>query len=266
METKYSKGEKVWVQYGNEEPEQRTISEIYTNRIGIRMFCFEETGEIAIGECYVKKTINGKTKSISQLLDEVGVEEDVQIHFNTTTMGRNMFSKYSPITSQMAEVYTGSSFFVPDYEMLMWLKDFIGDKVFVDIGCGNGNVISQLNVYGTKVIGIEPLFNYSLYLKQCSLTGKNPLHIFPKQIEEMASFISGLQADKTIYAFCRPCHSEFVEAGIDIIPSGSEILYITVPENMTKYNDLGKYKYLAKQVVHEGSSEEKEVVFLIIKP
>ena len=68
-----------------------------------------------------------------------------------------------------------------------------------------------------------------------------------------------------LYIFARPCHSNFVEVSLDNLPKGIEALYITVPENLEKYDDLGKYKDKAKQIFLKGNSVDNEVIYSIIK-
>lgn len=150
----------------------------------------------------------------------------------------------------------GIRFFEPDEEMLQWLRDYIGDRLVIDVGCGDGEILEEL---GLKGLGVDPYFNgNSINLLQ------KGIHVLPYRVQDCKKFIQGI-GDKGIMLFCRPCHSNFVEDAISLAPEGMESLYITVPENITKYNDLGKYHNLKKLLHHKGSSNDNEVVYSIKK-
>ena len=77
--------------------------------------------------------------------------------------------------------------------------------------------------------------------------------------------IESLGKDQVMLVFARPCHSDFVEVGIRNMPEGMEALYITVPENLDLYNDLGRFEDSAKLVEHDGASEDDEVIYSVIR-
>lgn len=147
-------------------------------------------------------------------------------------------------------------FFEPDIEMLMWLRNYIGKRIPIDIGCGGGDLLEELNIGG---VGIDPFFTGDTF----NLIEKG-IHILPKRVQESREFIVAL-AKKGIFIFSRPCHSNFVEETIDMLPKGTECIYITKPENIELYCDLGRYDSKKKLLKHKGTSPDNEVVYSIIK-
>jgi len=150
----------------------------------------------------------------------------------------------------------GIRFFEPDKEMIDWLRSYIGDRIPVDVGCGQGELLLEIGKGG---LGIEPFFDGDTM----KLIQKG-IHILPERVQETKRFINGL-AKKGIMIFARPCHSSFVEDGIDLAPKGMEVLYITKPENIDNYCDLGKYDDLKVLLNHKGAGKENEIVYSIKK-
>lgn len=140
--------------------------------------------------------------------------------------------------------------------MVEWLRAYIGKRLPVDVGCGDGHLLQLLNKGG---VGIDPNFKGDRrFLLDRSI------HILEQPVQLVGSFLRPFGA-KGIMIFARPCHSDFVEEGIDIAPAGMEILYITKPENVDYYNDLGVYHDSKVLLQHEGKAKEKEIVFSIRK-
>lgn len=154
-------------------------------------------------------------------------------------------------------------FFQPDNQMIDWLVKYANGRIMVDVGCGSGWLLKQLHKAGARCMGIEPMWNMEMSADWYMSEGKN-IHVLNNTVEGCAAIIKGL-SDKALILFCRPCHSDFVENGIDLMPKGVEALYITVHENLEKYDDLGSYRYSAVPVKHEGSSYDNEIVLSIKK-
>lgn len=117
-----------------------------------------------------------------------------------------------------------STFFAPEDSFLRWIKTYAGNRLVVDVGCGNGVLVRRLKEVGVKVLGIDPLFEYSqenVDLVSCIMTME----------AQNTSFVSSPKLP-SLFIFCRPCHSGFVEEVISLIPPGFEILYISKPENV----------------------------------
>ena|SRR5579859_5173096 len=154
----------------------------------------------------------------------------------------------------------GLRFFEPDDKMIAWLRNYIGKRIPVDVGCGYGDLLLELNMGG---IGIEPFAEIDL-TKKLDMNLDNNIQIITLQVQQCGAILKGLQG-KAIMIFARPCHSSFVEEGIALAPTGMEILYITKPSNIEDYCDLGQFDGQKKLIKHEGKGEEDEVVYSIIK-
>lgn len=147
-------------------------------------------------------------------------------------------------------------FFEPDIILLHSLRKYIGKRMVLDIGCGGGDLLKELQLRG---VGVDPHFsgNTMELLQQ-------GIHIFPEPVQECERFLQKI-FDRSIVIFARPCHSNFVEQTLDMMPSGVEALYITVPENLEAYDDLGKWKPHFKQIHFEGKSKDNEVFYSMTK-
>jgi hypothetical protein len=148
------------------------------------------------------------------------------------------------------------TFFHPDAAMLKWLKEYAGNRLIIDVGCGTGHITRALFKLGAKVVGLDPFYSTEHYehLLGC--------HILPWKIEDHPVFYKG-QGNKVLLLFARPCHSDFVANTLDDKDDDTEALYITVPKNLIIYNDLGAHKNRAVLVNHEGTSKDDEVVYSV---
>lgn len=90
------------------------------------------------------------------------------------------------------------------------------------------------------------------------------VQILPYPVENsMVKDIIEKLGDNILMVIARPCHNDFVENALALKKEGAEALYITVPENLSLYNDLGKFKRRATKINHRGSSKENEIVLSI---
>lgn len=162
-------------------------------------------------------------------------------------------------------------FFKPDGEFLQWLVKEIGeDDLFVDIGCGSGKLTEALFHYGARGMGIDKYssINWQLIKIKSMEKGLN-VHLIEGDSTNpngMVASLSKAKHKKTTFIFARPCHGLFVEKTIDVLESGSRILYITLPKNIIQYDDLGKYDDFKTLLDHKGTSVDGEIVYEIIKP
>lgn len=154
----------------------------------------------------------------------------------------------------------GLRFFEPDTKMIQWFRDYIGERVPIDVGCGEGDLLIELKKGG---VGIDPLSDVCLD-KRMELLMRHKIHFLEQRIEDSGSLIGGL-GNRAIMIFARPCHSDFVVKGINLAPNGMEVLYITKPENIEEYNDLGRYDSMKRLIKHKGRGNDNEVVYSIMK-
>lgn len=149
-------------------------------------------------------------------------------------------------------------FFEPDEELLKSLVEYANGRIILDIGCGTGKLAVELKELGAKVMCFEPFLSDEA---RELLTNHNIMAIedyaqrWPKLLNDIGN--------KGLLLFARPCHYNFVVECLDLKSKDTEALYITVPENLELYNDLGNYEQTAKRVTLEGSSNDKEVILSI---
>lgn len=155
-------------------------------------------------------------------------------------------------------------FFIPDDELIASIASYAtatNDRLIVDIGCGNGDLIESIyEKYRIPVLGIEP---YMMDQRRMAHLLSRGIKIIPMRVEEIEDLIYNLK-DKAILLFCRPCHSDFVENCLSFKHPETEALYITVPENLVKYDDLGDFIHKAKPIKLFGTSEDNEIIMSII--
>ncbi len=159
-------------------------------------------------------------------------------------------------------------FFKPNTEMVKWIGEYANGRIIIDAGCGEKFLLSQQlwKAGYPKLVAIDPVVDHNELMKLRMLRDAMcPIHIMARPIEEMSNLYDGsMTYQKVLLVFARPCHSDFVENALDLKGPDVEALYITVPENWEKYDDLGKWRHKAKLVEHKGSSADKEVIYSII--
>lgn len=167
----------------------------------------------------------------------------------------------------------GLVFFQPDMTFVRWLKDYAQDRMIMEIGCGTGHLLHLLRAAGHNLLcGIEPQWDYMAQAEIDVQHDRNILQVMPWDVTRAANFIRTVTGARSghvrgcILLFCRPCHSNFVEEAIDCASPGTEIMYITKPENLERYCDLGTYEELATNLPYTGKCKDGEVVQVFIKP
>lgn len=162
----------------------------------------------------------------------------------------------------------GVSFFTPDKAMVKWLATYAGNRIILDIGCGDGYLLRQLRIDAgfTRVAGIEPRWN-----GQVDLTiNRWPLDWRLQVIEDTvqsrlgSSLIQAATPEKMLLVCCRPAHSGYCADALRLKPEGVEFLYITIPKNWDRYHDLQEFRDRAVLLEHEGQGNEQELVWSII--
>jgi|LakMenE01Jun11ns_1017448.scaffolds.fasta_scaffold9955146_6 hypothetical protein len=155
----------------------------------------------------------------------------------------------------------GIRFFIPNMELKQWIKDYAGDRFIVDVGAGTGEFALEMNAIGAKIMCIEP---YPLFHVNTFKFISKGIQWWPETVENSEKLIKGL-GKKALFLFARPCHSNFVETCIDYMDDEAEVLYITIPENVTKYQDLGRWDDNKILLDHKGTSKDEEVIYSIKK-
>lgn len=151
-------------------------------------------------------------------------------------------------------------FFNPTRDLVKSIAEYAGNRIIIDVGCGrDGYLLTKLKEFTNRLVGIDPYFNPNLV---SSFLMNYGIHIFTDKVQEYPYLITEGK-DKILLLFCRPCHSTFVVDTLDIKHNDTEALYITLPENLEKYNDLGKYKHKAVEIKLNGTSKDNEVILSI---
>lgn len=259
---RFNNGDTVWVTFSDGNPEQKVIDgePYYQPLTRIYMYSFKGVG-YTCGENYLRANLTDKILRISECIQEPDdyvddglVSEGIGSDGGLAVEGIRSFSgKHTTI------------FFRPDNTFINWLVKYANGRVICDVGSGSGHLLNKLADAGGKVLGIEPYWDAedNLALTKLRLeSGKGLINILPRKVEECERFIKSM-GDKCILLFCRPCHSDFVETALSYRAEGCEALYITMPDNWTKYNDLGAYRANATLIEHEGWSADREKVWSI---
>lgn len=153
-------------------------------------------------------------------------------------------------------------FFEPDEDFLIWIKNYAKDRLIIDCGAGQGHIARELYKLGhKKIVAFEYIGDHMNFQKENLKQGLGMIQYLVDDCTK--SNITSLP--NILLLFCRPCHSNFVEKTIQHMDHTSEVLYITKPDNLKEYNDLGNYRNKAIEIKHIGSSLEGEKVWSIRK-
>lgn len=155
-------------------------------------------------------------------------------------------------------------FFKPDDDFIDWLIEYARERLILEVGSGSGHLLRLLQRKYKMLMGIEPYFDLAIYTQTCVSRGIPLIHMYPREIENSGHLVSGL-GERAMIVLARPSHAGMVEATLEVAGPGQEVLYITKPENLELYNDLGSYRSLAKKISHKGKGSEGEEVWSIIK-
>lgn len=258
------------VYYGRgEKMKTLVVAKVHKNPlIPVRQYTFEAPNDgWGCGEQSLRKTPDGADLRLRDCF--VDDETVVPTRINTIAS-----AKRNPIMMDRVEQFGDVSklfgdsdvFFRPDLKLVDWLKKYANGRMIIDVGSGQGHLVTMLKRSGARAMGIEPNFNREVWLKFRGFDG-DINEILPHKIEDtfIKTLINSLGKDQAILVFARPCHSNFVYNGIYNMPKGMEALYITLPENLDDYDDLGGFKEDAKLLSHEGISEDNEVIYSIVR-
>jgi SAM-dependent methyltransferase len=250
----FQDGEKVYLHMGTNISGPFTVKESNFNTISkIFMYEFEET-EILVGEIYLKNEPDDDKLTLRECMhDDSGIAEEIIASAGKLYGGRG-------INGQL-----GLQFFQPDRKFIEWIKTYARNRLIIEVGCGTGIVLMRLMDAGARICGIEPYWDDSAGMEMNMnriKANQDMIHILSRTIEDLPNMYVG-RGDKVLLLFCRPCHSDFVSNTLEVKDKETEVLYITLPENMEKYNDLGQFHERAVLLQHEGRSVEKEQVYSV---
>lgn len=196
--------------------------------------------------------------------------EENAAYMNTTAMIMRksiLGTEGGVATPELVDLVGSSVFFKPSRQMVKWLINYADGRQIIEVGAGQGHLLRMINQNGGNAIGLEPNFNQKRFIQsgyERYGSSFNQNEMLPYTVEKAKNLINGF-GNKALLVFARPCHSNFVETGIYNMPNEMEALYITKPENLKLYNDLGEFRDCATLLEHDGVSEDNEVVYSIKK-
>jgi SAM-dependent methyltransferase len=256
----YGNEETVYLDFGNGSEIQGpyTVESSTFNKLTrVYMYSFKEVG-MCCGEMYLKSHPDDRKLTLG---DVMYPPSEGQLNVLEAYTNHGEFRAESHRRGNVMNML----FFRPYDNMIKWLVEYANGRVIIDVGSGTGWLLQQLRKAGAKVVGIEPflqaedLINFNVEnLKY----GLGIINVMPRRVEECGDILKAL-GGKAMLLFARPCHSDFVENALDIKHPDTEALYITVPENLVKYRDLGDWDDKKVLIQHEGGSADKEVVYSI---
>jgi len=269
---RFKVGQTVFMGRGDKERAMVVARVIKNPLIPIHQYTFEAPHDgFACGE----QSIRAKSDSPDLKLKDCFVkdhEREVPIRINTiaSAMRHPIMMDRLESGHDVGDLFEDSDvFFRPDLNLCKWLKERANGRLIMDIGSGQGHLVNMLKQVGARAMGIEPNFDKQEWIKFRLNRGRDIdiNEILTYRIEDTFTkkLIESLGKDQVMLVFARPCHSDFVEVGIRNMPEGMEALYITVPENLDQYNDLGRFKKDAVLLDHKGVSEDNEVIYSIIR-
>lgn len=269
---KFKVGQTVYSGRGD-KMQTLVIAKVHKNPlIPIHQYSFEAPNDgWACGEQSLRATPDGRDLKMGECFVD-GHDDEVRTRINTLAS-----AKRHPIFMDRLEggldvggLFDDSDvFFRPDITFVKWLIKYANGRIIVDVGSGQGHLVTMIKRFGGHAFGLEPNIDHAEWIKWRSMQGGDldVNEILPYRIQDPLSqkLIENLGKDRAMLVFARPCHSDFVEVGIRNMPEGMEALYITIPENLLEYSDLGRFEKDAFLINHEGQSEDDEVVYSVIR-
>lgn len=158
------------------------------------------------------------------------------------------------------------TFFKPNTQLVKSILDYANGRLIIDAGCGKKfPLVKQLVAAGAKqILGVDKEIDMNglMLFRMMNMEPEKSIHILEGSIQ---SFKALYETDKkdVLLIFARPCHSTFVQETLRLKHPTIEALYITKPENLELYNDLGEFEDKAVKLELEGDSADNEVIFSI---
>lgn len=118
-------------------------------------------------------------------------------------------------------------FFVPTQAFWNWLKSEERGTI-IDVGCGDGALLIEMDAHGFKCLGIDPMFDSTMHADTWL-----PNAVIPILAEKCPSIIN--LPGQTLL-ICRPCHDGF-PGRVATMLRQSPLFYVGFEKNLER--DLG---------------------------
>jgi len=121
------------------------------------------------------------------------------------------------------------TFFNPTDEFVDKLVEVINNRMVVEIGCGEGELMMELIQRNVKIIGIDP------YVDTSDLSITRKIKILHYELDEGFDFCSTLIKNlngNVVFLVARPCHSKFTQEYLNMFGHKSEMIYIGFAKNL----------------------------------
>lgn len=117
-------------------------------------------------------------------------------------------------------------FFRPTKKWIQWLIEYADNRIIVDVGCGEGELLKQLSKAGCdRWIGVD------LYIREDLREYFKGECVYLLEINTIESTLLS-KLDQCLFLFCRPCHGGFVMLTLFNLPANAEVLYVGKPGNL----------------------------------
>lgn len=154
-------------------------------------------------------------------------------------------------------------FFRPTKAWISWLISYANNRIIVDIGCGDGELLKQLRQSGySNLIGVD-LFIGDKLRSDLIGSGCHLLEMNTITDNLLASMFDG-NSDKALFLFCCPCQGGVVEFTLPNLPAGSEVLYVGKLENLD--TDVSNYTCIYPKLIESAPQLYEEKTWQILAP
>ena len=146
-------------------------------------------------------------------------------------------------------------FFQPTNEFVQWLKEYAGDRVVVEIGCGDGLLIAKMNEAEMKCIGVDLYYPFNIETEIEVPKSMNILYGFAGEDCEL------IKDKRSLIVIARPCHDGFPSRVAKNKAEGVEMLYVGLERNIDE--DLyGKLTHTKIELPFKVGKEDEVVLSL----
>lgn len=118
----------------------------------------------------------------------------------------------------MMNSFVSSSFVKPTIKLARWISNIAGNRLIVEVGCGNGELLHKLAKVHNKVLGCDPHSSLKKYY-----SGFMPLY---------ADQLSIIKRQESLIVAARPDHSGWVSEIPTYMYSDSQLLYLGLENNI----------------------------------